>query len=107
MADLDSDGNQLHSGGTWNGSTNIIVQGGQAMHYQITNLNLLGTTITIGADRTQESKSQILGPQGTIDITFTIFGADQWDGSSTSALTATRSLLAGNFIQAGSPATRL
>jgi uncharacterized protein YfaS (alpha-2-macroglobulin family) len=46
------------------------------MHFQITNLNVLGTTITIDADRTQESKSQIIGPQGTVDISFTIFGAE-------------------------------
>ncbi len=46
------------------------------MHFQITNLNVLGTAITIHADRTQESKSQIIGPQGTVDISFTIFGRE-------------------------------
>jgi hypothetical protein len=76
MADTDADGNRLHSSGSWSGSSHLSVQGGQAMHFQISNLNVLGTTITIRADRTGESKSQLILPQSSADISFTVFGAE-------------------------------
>jgi hypothetical protein len=72
---VDSDGNRLLDNGTWNSATSLIEQGGQLMHFQITNQNVLGTTITIKAD-TGESHSLVIGPQLTGDISFSIFGPE-------------------------------
>ena len=68
-------GNRLLDNGTWNSATSLIEQGGQLMHFQITNQNVLGTTITIKAD-TGESHSLVIGPQLTGDISFSIFGPE-------------------------------
>jgi hypothetical protein len=46
--------------------------GGQLMHCQLTNQNVLGATITIKAD-TGKNHSLIIGPQLTADMSFSIF----------------------------------
>jgi hypothetical protein len=76
MSDTDSDGNRLLNSGTWNGGTTLSVQGGQAMHFQLNNLNVLGTTINISADRTGKTKGLILVPSVSGDITFSVFGKE-------------------------------
>jgi hypothetical protein len=73
MASTDSDGNRLHSAGTWNSGTNLDVQGGQIMHFAISNLNALGTTIDILSNLGGHHNSVIL-PGGTVDLAFSCFG---------------------------------
>src|SRR6266700_3200418 len=69
----DSDGRRLLTSGSWNSGTNLTVQGGQGMHFNISNANVLGTTITIAAN-SGESHSTIITPLGSADLQFSIFG---------------------------------
>ena len=71
-------GHRLHSSGSWSSSTTLTVQGGQAMHFRVTNTNLLGTTIVI-TGRNQIQQANIL-PLGHVDLNFSLFGAEpiQW-----------------------------
>lgn len=69
----DSDGLRLLTSGSWNSGTTLMVQGGQGMHFKISNTNVLGTTITITA-QSGESHSSIILPMGSVDLTFSIFG---------------------------------
>lgn len=69
----DSQGRKFHSSGIWNGKTSLTVQGGQGMHFELKNLNVLGSTIRIKAN-TGESKGSILLPQVPVDLEFSIFG---------------------------------
>lgn len=79
MSATDSDGRTLLTSGTWNGTATVSVQGGQSMHFQLNNLNVLGTTITISGRG--ETKSLILVPAGTGDMIFDMFGKEPmgWD----------------------------
>ncbi len=74
-----SDGHRLHSSGSWNSATSLSVQGGQAMHFRVSNANALGTTITIRG-RGQTQQATIL-PFGHADLRFSIFGSEPigWD----------------------------
>jgi hypothetical protein len=73
MSDSDSQGRKLLSTGTWNGNSSLNIQGGQGMHFEIKNVNALGTTIRITAS-TGESKGSIIAPLSTVDLEFSIFG---------------------------------
>jgi hypothetical protein len=75
MGSVDGNGNRLLDSGVWNGATTVTEQGGQLMNFQLTNQNILGTTITISAD-TGESHDLIIGPQGVGDMSFSIFGGE-------------------------------
>ncbi len=68
----DKNGHRLHSKGLWNGSTSLTVSGGQIMHFELKNLNAIGTTIRINAS-TGEKKSSIILPLSTVDLEFSIF----------------------------------
>lgn len=72
--ETDADGNRLLTAGNWAGSSQVRVTGGQTMHFEIQNLNVLGTTISIKADRTNETKSQLILPHSKGNITFQQFG---------------------------------
>jgi hypothetical protein len=72
-ASTDSSGFRLLTSGSWNSGTTLNVQGGQGMHFYISNVNALGTTITITAG-TGESHSSIIAPLGSADLNFSIFG---------------------------------
>ena len=59
--------------GSWYSDNSSHYNGGQAMHYQITNVNILGTTISIDSNL-DGSKSILIPPQVTMDLIFTCFG---------------------------------
>lgn len=71
----DDEGRRFLTAGVWNGSTTLQVTGGQSMRFTINNLNVLPTTITI-RDHTGRSQSRLIAPLGTIDLTYSIFGAE-------------------------------
>jgi hypothetical protein len=56
-----------------NSGTTLTVQGGQGMHFNVSNVNVLGTTITIAADSGESHSANIL-PLGSADLVFSIFG---------------------------------
>ena len=66
---------KLLDSGSWNGASSSHYQGGQAMHFKIKNVNVLGTTITIDSNL-GGSQSIIILPQTMADLTFTCFGAE-------------------------------
>jgi len=71
----DAEGFKLLDGGSWNGSANLKYRGGQIMHFQIKNVNVLGTTITISSNLSG-SKSLIIAPTATVDMRFDCFGSE-------------------------------
>jgi len=71
----DADGRRLLDQGSWNGATSKSYQGGQGMHYQLKNVNVLGTTITINSNL-GGNKSLLILPQQTTDMQFDCFGAE-------------------------------
>jgi hypothetical protein len=73
--DTDSEGFKLLSSGTWNKSTSMKFQGGQVMHFQIKNVNVLGTTLGIGSNLGGKKSSVVL-PQQTVDMRFDCFGSE-------------------------------
>jgi hypothetical protein len=73
---VDTDGNRLLTGGTWNGSSSVSVRGGQIMHFHIKNLNVVGVSVKIHADRTNQTKSMIILPSLSGDIIFQQFGSE-------------------------------
>jgi hypothetical protein len=62
-------------GGVWSKGSSFNMQGGQLMKFELRNLNVLGTTITIDAGPNGK-KSMILLPSVTSNIEFTTFGAE-------------------------------
>lgn len=70
----DGAGRLLLTAGIWNGNTIIRVQGGQGMHFQIRNLNFLGTTISITGDN--QVHRSIIPPLMTVDFMFSCFGPE-------------------------------
>lgn len=72
---MDSHGWRLLQSGSWNGSASLDVQGGQVMNFVLTNLNVLGTTITISSNL-GGSKSVILVPQISQELAFDCFGSE-------------------------------
>jgi hypothetical protein len=76
----DGTGRRLLTSGTWNSGTNLSEQGGQGMHFHVSNLNPLGTSITIAAG-SGESHSAIITPLGSADLEFSVFGNEPmgWD----------------------------
>ena len=71
----DKEGFKLLRSGSWNGSATLNFQGGQIMHFQIKNVNVLGTTLTIKSNLGSE-KSALILPQQTADLRFDCFGAE-------------------------------
>lgn len=71
----DSEGFKLLDSGTWNNSATLNYQGGQVMHFQVKNVNVLGTTLSINSNL-GGNKSLIILPQQTGDIRFDCFGSE-------------------------------
>jgi hypothetical protein len=71
----DSEGFRVLDSGSWNGSVTKNYRGGQVMHFQLKNVNILGTTITISSNLGGK-KSLIILPQQTSDMRFDCFGAE-------------------------------
>ncbi|MGN6542508.1 MAG: hypothetical protein ACTHKY_17000, partial [Ginsengibacter sp.] len=71
----DSEGFKLLDSGSWNNSTTLNYQGGQVMHFQVKNVNVLGTTLSINSNL-GGNKSLIILPQQTGDIRFDCFGSE-------------------------------
>lgn len=72
---MDSDGKRLLQSGSWTGSSTVSVQGGQGMHFVLTDNNVLGTTITIDSNL-GGSKSLVLVPAVDMDMEFDCFGSE-------------------------------
>lgn len=60
---------RLLKAGSWSANITASVQGGQGMHFIVTNTNVLGTTLTIKAD-TGEKHSALIPPVTTDDTNF-------------------------------------
>ena len=71
----DSEGFKLLDSGTWNSSASLKYQGGQVMHFQVKNVNVLGTTLSINSN-IGGNKSLIILPQQTGDVRFDCFGSE-------------------------------
>lgn len=74
-SDKDSEGFRLLDYGSWSGSATLNYEGGQVMHFQIKNTNILGTTIKISSNLSGD-QSLIILPQQTIDLRFDCFGSE-------------------------------
>jgi hypothetical protein len=74
-SDTDAEGFKLLSAGNWNGNTTIKFQGGQVMHFQVKNVNVLGTTLSINSNL-GGNKSSLILPQQTSDLRFNCFGSE-------------------------------
>lgn len=61
--------------GMWNKSTTISTNGGQSMTFVLSNVNILGATVTISAN-TGEKHSLILLPLQTVQMNFSSFGME-------------------------------
>jgi hypothetical protein len=80
--DRDSDGRSLLQSGVWNGDTTLSVQGGQAMHFVISNLNVIGTQIEITASPFNDTRRADVPAQLSVGLDpFARFGAEpmEWD----------------------------
>ena len=75
MSDVDSGGRRLLTTGSWTaGSTpDVSVQGGQSMHFAVTNANILGASVSIKA-QDGEQFGMIILPATTGDFVFASFG---------------------------------
>ncbi len=73
--DKDSEGFRVLDSGSWNGDKSVTYQGGQVMHFQVKNVNVLGTTLSISSNLGGK-KSQIILPQQTADLRFDCFGSE-------------------------------
>ena len=73
----DSSGRRLLTTGSWTAeSTPVIsIQGGQSMHFAVSNANALGVSISITAQDGEQQGSIIL-PATTADYIFAAFGAE-------------------------------
>jgi len=71
----DEDGNRRLASGSWNSDARLAYQGGQIMHFKVTNVNILGTTITIRSNLGGK-KSILIPPLMTVDIRFDCFGGE-------------------------------
>ena len=68
----DASGLSLLTSGSWNADTSLNIQGGQGMHFKVSNTNALGTTISISTQLNQ-SEQRIIPPLGSVDIAFSTF----------------------------------
>ena len=59
--------------GSWNKDTSYVKKGGMTMKFEVKNVNLLGTTLTIDSNY-GGSQSKIIPPLTTMDFTCTCFG---------------------------------
>jgi len=75
MSEVDSDGRRLLTTGSWTADStpDVSVQGGQSMHFAVTNANLLGVSLSIKAQDGQEHGMIIL-PATIGDYVFASFG---------------------------------
>lgn len=71
----DSEGFKLLDSGSWNNAVTLNYQGGQVMHFQVKNVNILGTTLSINSN-IGGNKSLIILPQQTGDLRFDCFGSE-------------------------------
>lgn len=69
----DTEGRRLLTAGVWNSSSTLKIKGGQSMHFEIKNVNVLGTTITITSNLGGK-KSIIIAPLQTVHLIFDCFG---------------------------------
>ncbi len=77
MNEVDSDGRRLLTSGSWTADStpDVAVQGGQSMHFAVTNVNVLGVSLTINAQDGQQQGGLIL-PGMTADYIFSAFGRE-------------------------------
>lgn len=73
--DKDAEGFGVLASGSWNADTKLSYEGGQVMHFQIKNTNVLGTTLSISSNL-GGNKSSIILPQQTVDMRFDCFGSE-------------------------------
>lgn len=59
--------------GLWNSDTSYTKKGGMTMKFEVKNINVLGTTLTIDSNY-GGSQSKIIAPLATMEFTFTCFG---------------------------------
>ena len=71
----DDEGFKLMDAGSWNSSSTLKYQGGQVMHFNVKNVNMLGTTLKIKSNLSGEKFSLVL-PNQTVDFRFDCFGAE-------------------------------
>ena len=58
--------------GSWNSDTTYVKKGGMTMKFEVKNINVLGTTLTI-ASNYGGSQSKIIPPFSTIEFSFDCF----------------------------------
>jgi hypothetical protein len=73
--ETDADGNRLLTTGIWRSDSAppLSVQGGQGMHFVVTNPNVLPASLSVSANSGEEHSS-IVAPSGAADFGFSIFG---------------------------------
>ncbi len=71
----DSEGFKVLDSGSWKGSASLQYQGGQVMHFQVKNTNVLGTILTINSNL-GGNKSSVILPLQTFDMRFDCFGSE-------------------------------
>ena len=65
-----------YESGIWTANTGFSPQLGQAIKIKVTNINVLGTTISVESVNTQETQQSILIPYKETEFKFTQFGAE-------------------------------
>jgi hypothetical protein len=77
MSDTDVDGNRLLTAGIWRSDStpNLEVQGGQGMHFVVTNTGVLGVSVSVTANDGEEQSSTIAA-LGVGDLRFSNFGPE-------------------------------
>jgi len=63
-----------HSSGSWNSDTSFAINGGQKIKFEVKNVNLLGTTLTIATNHGGDSK--IILPGSVAIFEFFVFGSE-------------------------------
>ncbi|MBX3252519.1 MAG: hypothetical protein KF862_00150 [Chitinophagaceae bacterium] len=61
--------------GSWNSNTTYTRSGGMTMKFEVKNINLLGTTLTIASNH-GGTQSRIIPPLSTMDFEFSKFGSE-------------------------------
>ena len=59
--------------GSWNSDTIYVKKGGMTMKFEVKDINVLGTTLTIDSNY-GGSQSKIIPPFSTIEFSFSCFG---------------------------------
>lgn len=79
-SDTDGKGRKLLGSGAWNTDSQVHCTGGQVIHFAITNINVVGTTIEISEALGEANRALIL-PGQTVDLNFSRFGDEPMDWS--------------------------